>query len=207
VLAKRLRAAGHEVVAPDLPLHDPDATYEGRAQPAVDALSEAPDPVVVVGPSLGAAYVPLVPAALLVYLCPAPTGPFDGRGRTRPIRDGFPFPPGDGDGVSGWDPSAAIELMYPRLPRELAASCAARLRPGASAAGPYPLTEHPDIPSALIYATDDEIFEPEWEREIAQEILGVDPIEIQGGHFPMLESPEALAELLSSIPSGPARRP
>jgi pimeloyl-ACP methyl ester carboxylesterase len=97
--------------------------------------------------------------------------------------------------------------MYPRLPRELAASCAARLRPGASAAGPYPLTEHPDIPSALIYATDDEIFEPEWEREIAQEILGVDPIEIQGGHFPMLESPEALAELLSSIPPGPARQP
>jgi pimeloyl-ACP methyl ester carboxylesterase len=194
------------VLTPDLPLHDPAATYEERAQPAIEALAGVVDPVVVVGHSLGAAYVPLVPATSLVYLCPAPTGPFDGRGQTRPIREGFPFPAEDGAGVSAWDTSAAIEAMYPRLPRDLAESYAARLRPGVSAAGPYPLSEHPEVPAALVYATEDEIFEPEWEREVAREVLGVDPVPIRGGHFPMLESPDALAELLSSIPAGPARQ-
>lgn len=194
LLAGSLRKHGHKVVAPDLPLHDPSATYEERAAAAVSA---SPRPAVVVAHSLGAAYAPLVPASLVVYLCPAPTGPFEGVPGA--IRQGVQFPPADADGVSVWDPDAAVDAMYGQLPREMAEPLAARLRPGASAAGPYPLSDHPDIPSALVYASDDELFEPEWERRIAREVLGVEPVEIPGGHFPMLQDPWGLASLLDRL--------
>jgi pimeloyl-ACP methyl ester carboxylesterase len=63
----------------------------------------------------------------------------------------------------------------------------------------YPLSGHPNVPTVLIYAAEDEIFEPAWERFMARELLGVEPIEISGGHFPMAEDPEALADLLDRL--------
>ncbi len=62
--------------------------------------------------------------------------------------------------------------------------------------------EHPDVPTALIYATDDEIFEPAFERFVAHELLGIDPIEVPGGHFQMAEDPDRLAGLLDRLARG-----
>ena len=76
---------------------------------------------------------------------------------------------------------------------------AARLRPMAMPPGEFPLPGIPDVPTALIYATDDELFEPTWERFMARELLGVEPIEIPGGHFPMVEDPDALSDLLDRL--------
>jgi len=98
-----------------------------------------------------------------------------------------------------WDADTAIRVMYPRLPRAVASEQAERLRPGASAAGPYPLERHPAVPTSLVYTTEDEFFTPEWERYVAQELLGVEPIELPGGHFPMAEDPEGLAALLDQL--------
>ena len=63
----------------------------------------------------------------------------------------------------------------------------------------YPLRAPPDNPSVLIYASEDEFFQPAWERFMARELLGVEPIEIPGGHFPMAEDPEALGDLLDRL--------
>jgi pimeloyl-ACP methyl ester carboxylesterase len=98
-----------------------------------------------------------------------------------------------------WEPEAATAAMYRRLPPETARELATHLHPGAPAADDYPLTEHPDVATVLISATDDEFFEPAWERFAAREVLGVEPIEIPGGHFPMLEDPDSLAELLDRL--------
>jgi pimeloyl-ACP methyl ester carboxylesterase len=89
--------------------------------------------------------------------------------------------------------------MYPRLPVDVARRLADRLRPGAPPVGDYPLTEHPVVPTALLYATDDEFFTPEWECFVARELLGIEPIEIPGGHFPMAEDPGALADVLHRL--------
>jgi pimeloyl-ACP methyl ester carboxylesterase len=51
----------------------------------------------------------------------------------------------------------------------------------------------------LVYAAEDEFFEPAWERFMARELLGIEPIEIPGGHFPMVEDPDALAGLLDRL--------
>jgi pimeloyl-ACP methyl ester carboxylesterase len=195
-------------------LHDGTAGYEQRVQPAVAALAGAAEPVVVVGHSLAAAYAPLValsrPGSLLVYLCPAPTGPLARSGAPmHAARDGFPFPLDRPDGTSVWEPQAAIGAMYPRLPDEMARATAAALRPAMPAAGDYPLAGQPDVRTALVYATHDEFFEPEWERWVASQKLGIEPIEMRCGHFPMLECPDALADVLSGLVSqaaGPAAR-
>ena len=59
----------------------------------------------------------------------------------------------------------------------------------------------------LVYAARDEIFEPAWERFMATELLGIQPIEIPGGHFPMLEDPDALADLLHRLAQDHAQAP
>ena len=198
-----LRARGHEALAPDLPLHDPRAGFEERVRPALQALEDVGGPVVVVGHSLGSGYAPLVavarPGSLLVHLCPR-LGPFaPPPGGPDVFRKGIPFPVERPDGTSIWDADAAIDALYRRLAPATQRALAQRLRPLAPVAGDYPLPGHPDTPTALVYAADDEIFEPAWERFMARELLGVEPIEIPGGHFPMIENPDALAGLLDRL--------
>ena len=202
-LVERLTARGHRVLAPDLPFDDPNATYQQRAQPALDALDDVADPVVVVGHSVGSAEAALVasqrPVALLVYLCPR-LGSFPvGDEAPAVFRKGFPFPPKDDEGRMVWQPSAAISAMYPRLAPSTAQELASRLRPGAFPKGDYPLTAPPEVRSALIYTSDDEFFRPEWERYAAHHLLGVEPIEISGGHFPMQEHPDLLCQHLDRL--------
>jgi pimeloyl-ACP methyl ester carboxylesterase len=66
----------------------------------------------------------------------------------------------------------------------------------------YPLDAPPGNESVLVYAAEDEFFQPDWERFMARQLLGVEPIEIPGGHFPMAEDPDGLAELLDRLPRG-----
>jgi pimeloyl-ACP methyl ester carboxylesterase len=210
-LAERLRASGHDVLAPDLPLDDPQTTYQERVRPALDALAAVTGPVSVVGHSLGAGYAPLVAAAVtdasLVYLCPAPVGPFaDGASPVREYREGFSFPPNRPDRTSVWEPQAAVEAMYPRLEPEVARSLAYRLVPGASPADRYPLGSQPEVPTTFVYASHDEFFEPAWSAWAAREIAGVQPILIETGHFPMIEAPDDLARILLELVDGAQTR-
>jgi hypothetical protein len=205
---ERLEALGHLTTAADLPLHDPAAGYEQRVRPAIEALEGIDGPVVVVAHSQSSALGPLVavarPVSLLVYLCPrmgsveAPAGAPDA------FREGIPFPAARPDGTTVWDPEVATEVMYPRLPPEKARALAQRLRPMAMPPDDYPLRDHPDVPTALVYASEDELFEPAFERFMAHELLGIDPIELPGGHFQMVEDPGTLAELLDGLAGGQA---
>jgi pimeloyl-ACP methyl ester carboxylesterase len=159
--------------------------------------------VVVVGHSLGSGYAPLVaaahPGSLLVHLCPR-LGPFASPPAAPEMwRQGIPFPPARADGTSVWDPETAIDVLYRRLPRATARLLSRQLRPLAPLDAEYPLPGHPDVPTVLIYAAEDELFEPSWARFMATELLRVEPIEIPGGHFPMLEHPNALADLLDRL--------
>lgn len=200
-----LRARGHDVVAPDLPLDDPAAGFEQRAAPGVEAVEALADPVVVVGHSMGSAYATLIavahPGSLLVHLCPR-LGGFEAPPEApATFREGLPFPPERPDGTSAWDAEVAIDAIYGRLSAPAARALAENLVPMAQPPDPYPLPAPPDIPTALIYAADDEIFEPDWERFMARALLGVEPIEIPGGHFPMAEDPERLATVLDRLAS------
>ena len=198
-----LEARGHEAVAPDLPLHDPDAGFEERARPALDALAgAAAGSVVVVGHSMGSACATLAavarPGSLLVHLCPGWAVGRRPAHRTSSGRASRSRPTVRTARASG-TPTLPWLRCTAACPRSAARALAQHLRPMAPPAGEYPLPGPPDIPTELVYAADDEIFEPAWERFMARELLGIEPIEIPGGHFPMAEAPEALAGLLDRL--------
>lgn len=194
-VAEALRAAGHDVAAPDLPFDDPAATFDERIAPALQAIAPLADPLVVAGHSMGAGYAPAIAAAregsLLVQLCP-------GLG---PLREGFPWPPTRADGTSAWARDAALAALYPRLEPAEARRLADRLRPMAPAAGGRPRGLRPQA-AVVVIGLEDELFDPSSERVAARERLGVEPLEIPDGHFPMAEDPEGLAELLDRLAAG-----
>jgi len=183
LVAHELQARGHVVHAPDLPCDNVDAGIAeyARLVPAAD---------VVVGHSLGGLTIPRVPARVHVFVCGlVPAVPTDGA-----------FVPGFGDarvrdeaGRSYYpDPAdAARELQYPPEHAHLAA----RLRRQAPVGSSEPL---PDVPRVYVATTRDAVIEPEWQRRAARDVLGVEPVELDAGHSPMLERPRELADLLQS---------
>lgn len=148
---------------------------------------------------LGALVASALPASKLVYLCPRMGGVELPEDAPAPFREGVTFPPNLPDGSSAWDPERAREAMYARLAPERAQALVEHLQPMAMTPDDFPLQASPEVPTALIYAAEDEFFEPAFERFVALEVLGIDPVEIPGGHFPMAEDPEALASLLDRL--------
>jgi pimeloyl-ACP methyl ester carboxylesterase len=185
-----LEARGHRVVAPDLPCEDVDAGAEEYAAVVREALG-GEENAVVVGHSLGGMTIPRVPARMHVFVCAfvAGTGwkdvfvPGFGDARARDERGRSYYP----------DPAAAArELQYPP---ELAA-LARRLRRQA----PYdPEPFEPPGRRAYVVCTRDAVIRPDWQRHLARDVLGVEPLELESGHSPMLEQPRELAELLHSL--------
>jgi pimeloyl-ACP methyl ester carboxylesterase len=175
-----------------------------------NSLAGNDDPVLV-GHSLGALTLPLVAlrrsVKQLVYLCPATPVAKPVIGSPPSLQEGYKAHLStiqvDEFGRDSWEPDEAIRDMYRHLEPTLAKWAAAQLRPDATH-GAYPLEGPPSLPSVYIYTTEDEIFTPESRRWIARHVFGLEPVELLGGHFPMLETPSALADVLeASILSGP----
>jgi len=178
-----LEERGHLVHTPDLPCDDVTAGVEeyAAAVPAAD---------VVVGHSLGGLTIPYVEAQIHVFL----TALVGGTGW-----EGV-FVPGFGDarvrdelGRSYYpDPAvAATDLQYP--PEQ--AHLASRLRRQVPYAPDPVAVERP----VYVVCTRDAAIQPEWQRHLARDVLGVEPLELEARHSPMLECPRALAALLDGL--------
>jgi pimeloyl-ACP methyl ester carboxylesterase len=101
-------------------------------------------------------------------------------------------------GAVWWDPDVAIRAFYPDCDPEPAREAAARLRPQVwtTSREPSPLDRWPDCELVSIVCADDEVVSPDWSRRIAHTVLGVEPVELPGGHSPMLSHPAELADAL-----------
>jgi pimeloyl-ACP methyl ester carboxylesterase len=98
--------------------------------------------------------------------------------------------------------------MYPDLSDEDARWAAERLRPQAQRSQTEP---SPGPPAGLrvesIIGASDRVVSPSWSRRVARERLGVEPIEMPTGHFPMITHPQQLADELARLAaSSPIRR-
>ena len=104
--------------------------------------------------------------------------------------------------VSYWtDREAAIASMYHDCSAADAAEAWERLRPQSRAAQnePCPLEQLPEVDSTYVVCADDRLASSEWGRRCSRERLGVEAVEIPGGHSPFLSRPDELAELLISL--------
>ena len=209
-LLEPLERRGHRAVAVDLPGEDPAAGLDVYADTIATALAGVEDDVVVVAHSLNGLVAPLVaarrPVRALVYL--AAFVPVEGqsmndqfRSSPEPILLFAERPVADEQGRSHWpDAAVATRALYPDLAPEDARWACARLRPQA------PTTQKethpaglPRVPADYFVCSDDTGVNPAWMRRVARERLGVEPVELAAGHFPMITVPDALAEALDAV--------
>ncbi|MFI5605592.1 alpha/beta fold hydrolase [Amycolatopsis sp. NPDC051903] len=191
LVAEQLRARGHEAVAPDLPIENPQAKFADFADTAVKAAGDAAD-VVVVGHSYGGFTAPIAAkrlgARLLVFVAgmvPAPgEAPGDWWGNV-----GYENP---GEGLS------VTEQYLADVPPQLAEEALRRSRNPASAEyhEPWPEAALPDVPTRALLCRDDKFFSPELQRRVARERLGAEADEIDGSHCVALSRPAELADRL-----------
>ena len=57
----------------------------------------------------------------------------------------------------------------------------------------------PAVPSASVIARDDRSIAVPWSRRAARERLGVEPVELDGGHSPFMSRPAELADVLTAL--------
>lgn len=191
-----LRELGHEAIAADLPLTNPEARWRDYVQAVADAVRGGSD-VVIVAHSLGGFTAPLVcdlvPVDQLVLL--AAMIPTPGALARNYWSDG------------GYDVGEFNEeLFYHDLSPEARAiaKTAEREQRDHVMSEPSPLKVWPNVPTHYLLCRDDRVFPAETTRRLVRERLGITADEIDGGHMVYLSRPEQLAQRLHRYAS--ARR-
>lgn len=208
-LSLELRGRGHEVVGVDLPIDDPAATFSTYADVIVGAFEEVRPEVVLVAHSMAGLSVPIavsrLPVRAMVFVCgliPVPGRSLIDQFIEQPEMLVPGYDEGlaeDEDGRSRWvDRGAASATLYADCDEATVQGAFGLLRPQAQAtyAEPCPLTDMPDIERAYVVGAQDRLVSPDWSRDAALRRLGVEPIELPGGHSPFLARPDVLADVL-----------
>ena len=188
LVAPELRERGHDPVAVDLPSENESAGWSEYTDAVVRVVGDRGD-VVVVGHSLGGFTAPLVcarvPADVLVLVAgmiPSPGELF-----------------ADWWTNTGYQESGSDDVFYHDVPAKLAAEASRRERAEASKAlhEPWPLEAWPDTPTRYLLCRHDRMFVAAWARRHVRERLGIEPDEMDGGHYISLSRPLELAERLA----------
>lgn len=211
LLRPELERLGHRVITMDLPISDPDLGADAYAA-AVEAALEGIDDPVVVGHSMAGLVIPLVaahrPVRRLIFLAaflPSPGLSATAQRGAEPIDGRIPPATSEwidlGDDVWMVGPHTATELFFHDAPAALARWATQRLRPQSYRAlnETTPLKAWPKVDSRSIVCRDDRAINPTWVRAAARDRLGVEAVEISGGHSPFMTRPVELAQILDSL--------
>ena len=211
LLIPEIRRLGHGALAVELPAGDPDAgaaEYSDVVERAMDDLGEH---VVLVGHSLGGLTIPLVaarrPVSRLIFVCAAYPEP--GRSHMQ-VRNEEPEEAIGIGPSSAWQqagdshvlsPDAAREYFFHDCSPEIQEWAVSKMRP--QSRKPLreitPLQSWPDTSRSLIVTTEDRCIPRESAVRTAQRLFGEAPIELPGGHCPMLSRPAMLARTLVDL--------
>ena len=194
LVAEPLRAAGHEVLAVDLPVRGrqrrPRRLRPGRRRPRRLPAGD----LVLVAQSMGGLTAPLVAERLPVDLIVLLTA--------------MVLVPGENGGewwgntgheaavdAQGLEDTSEEAMFLHDVPAEVLAARRAAARPvGAALRRPVPAARAgPTSPPGSCSASDDRFFPPEWMRGVVRERLGIEPDEVPGGHCAYLSRPHELA--------------
>jgi pimeloyl-ACP methyl ester carboxylesterase len=211
LLVAELERRGSRAVAVDLPSDDPDVDASGYAELVAAECDRQDGPVTLVGHSLAGLVLPRVALRRPVerYVFVSGAVPLPGRSfaeqfglETIKAEPDMHATANDELERSYWpDPEQAIAGLYDDCPRELAEWAVSKLRPQARAAPrePFAAARLPPLEGGVVLSREDRMFSPDWMRIAARERLGLEPVELDGGHSPMLSRPTELAELLISF--------
>jgi pimeloyl-ACP methyl ester carboxylesterase len=212
-----LRAAGHTVVAPDLPGHGDDTTplagqtldaYAARVTAEVDAAAQ---PVILVGHSMGGIVISTVaerrPAkiARLVYLAAYLLKNGESIQTTQDADSKVPpamRPAADWSTIA-LDPAMMPEIFFHDVPAGLTAAAVKGSKPEASAAFGTPLAltdaNWGRVPRAYIHTTLDRAVSASLQKQMLA-ATPCDPVlELATGHAPFFAAPELLSRQLLQL--------
>ena len=183
-----LRDRGHDPIAVDLPCEDPTAGWWDYADAVVEAIRDRSN-VIVVAHSMGGFTGPLVCARRPVDLLVLVAGMVPASGEL--FEDWWTN--------TGYESSGFDDVFYNDVSPELQAEAEKRERNEDAKAlqEPWPLGAWPDVPTRYLLCRDDRMFTAEWARRHAGERLGIEPDEMDGGHYISLSRPRELADRLA----------
>jgi len=177
LVAKELIAAGHEVIAVDMPCNQ-EVGLDAYTASVVDAVYERRGDLVLVAQSLAGFIAPLVcthvPVDLMVLV--AAMVP-------RPGESGGEWWSNTGHeaavAAQGFSDTSEETLFLHDVPADVLASIEPP-RPQTSTLfeEPWPLPAWPDVPTRFVACRDDRFFPLPWLEAIVRERLGIEPLEI-----------------------------
>jgi pimeloyl-ACP methyl ester carboxylesterase len=201
LVAAELARRGHEVVAPDLPC-DREVGLDAYVDTVVHAIGDRRGDLVLVAQSLAGFVAPLVAVRVDVELMvlvaamvprPGESGAewWTVTGHERAVA-AQGLPDGSPETLFVHDVPAEVLGSFPP-PRDQTATLFEE---------PWPLDAWPDVPTRFIACRDDRFFPLDWLRGLVRDRLGIEPIEVPGGHCACLGQPRALAAALHDCWAG-----
>jgi pimeloyl-ACP methyl ester carboxylesterase len=207
LLVQELERRGHRTLTPALDVGRTDEGLVYHAETIVEALKrsglQSPE-VVCVAHSASGMYLPLVaerwPPRRMVFLAAAIPRP--GLSVMDQLRADPSMLNPAWLGKNPMEDDVAVEFVFHDCPPErLDWALSTRIYFYAKRAmeETCPLSAWPAVPASYIVCADDRTITPAWQRRSAREWLGVEPVELPGGHAPHVSRPEVLADALDSI--------
>jgi pimeloyl-ACP methyl ester carboxylesterase len=200
----RLEAAGHRVLAPDLPNHE-GATFADQAD-AVVALVGSASPVVLVAQSMGSYAAVLacarVRASALVLLNAMVPAPAESAGEWWDAT-GQPAARRQAELAAGRDPDAPFDpetgFLHDVPPDALRLLEGAGAPAGSLFVDPLPLERWPDVATTVVSTADDRFFPVAFQQAVARARLGLEPVVLPGGHLAAVSQPAAVVQVLLGV--------
>jgi len=218
LVVHELTSRGHQVVAPDLPVDDDAAGAMEWARVAIDAIDQAPDravpdDVIVVGHSISGLCVPVAATlrsvrrmVFVAALLPVPGKAYAEEFAANPDAISFPAPQAAGEGPFGLTWESVRAGFYHDCPEDLAQKAFHELRHQSFTVFTErcPIDRWPDTPSTYVLMREDRVLDAAWVRRNAVDRLGMDVVELDGGHSPFFARAGELCDVLTSVASASA---
>jgi pimeloyl-ACP methyl ester carboxylesterase len=207
LVRRELQELGHRAFAMDLPISRPEARITDYADAVVRAAEGADERALLVGHSLSGVVIPHValrrPVGALIYLCSlvAPVTAADHEANLALFNPALlAHRRFDEFGRVSYSDEAAMDFLYQDVALPLQQWAVSNLRPQVLHPHPDLLPRMPEVPTYAIIGTEDRIVAgAERHRGLIRARLGIEPLELEGGHSPFLARPAALASMLHEI--------
>jgi pimeloyl-ACP methyl ester carboxylesterase len=202
-LVSELERLGHETVRMNLPVDEPESSATRYAEVIANAIPADRDDATVVAHSASGLFLPLVPRKIRRMVFLAAVIPQIGKSlRDQVTEDKTMFNPDWPGKDPTRDAQIAREFLFHDCSPEATEWALSTMQLTFARAAMFeicPLKVWPAIPSTYIVCSEDKTIRPEWARHAARERLGVEPLELPGGHCPYVSRPQELANVLVKL--------